>query len=539
MTGMLFYTLALPRFHVAFLAWLVAFFWTPIIRREHLTGTVPYRKIYIASVVFWAIAVHWVCYPYWATCFGWAAMAFYLAIYPFLFFVAARSLVHTFRFPVVFAMPIAWVGSAWLQRHMLGGFSFAAIEHTQMFYTSLIQIADLIGEYGLGAFIIFIGSVLGRNLPLEMKDGEKIKFDFPLIKQWGISLIHCILGFLIVLLYGNYRLNYQNPENAPIYKVALLQGVDRAMIDAPEGWYEKVYENYINLGKEAVRVRPQTDLMIWPESTSIYPWHEILPPDQTGCSSEEQEYCEKVNRLISSITQYYDTAMVYGVASYVEDLENGENDELSNYNSALLMDRSGNAMARYDKMQLVMFGEYIPFSDWIPDSFFLKTLCQRAHWGKEPRSFPLPDRSGNIIYTAAANICFESSIPQLIRSQVLTLRARDEEPDILINISNDGWFRHSSQIDMHLASNIFRAVENRKPFLSATNAGFSVHIDGNGRILSCGERKVPSVVLADVQKDGRIPPYHLFGDSVSCFCFLFAFSSLITRWLQNRTKRKL
>ena len=337
--GMLFYTLALPRFHVAFLAWFVAFLWTPIIRRESLAGTAPYRKIYKASVIFWAIAVHWVCYPYWATCFGWVAMAFFLGLYPLLFFVTARSLVHTFRFPVVLAMPIAWVGIAWLQRYMLGGFSFAAIEHTQMYHTTLIQVADLIGEYGLGAFIIFVGSVLGKNLPLEMKDGEKIKFDFPLLKQWGISLFYSVLSFAIVLLYGNYRLNYQNHENAPIYKVALLQGVDRAMIDAPEGWYEKVYENYVNLGKEAVRVRPQTDLMIWPETTSIYPWYELLPSDQTSCSSEEQEYCEKVNRLISSIAQYYDTAMIYGVASFVY---SEKKDNYYQYNSALLIENNIN-----------------------------------------------------------------------------------------------------------------------------------------------------------------------------------------------------
>jgi apolipoprotein N-acyltransferase len=526
MSGMICYTLALPRFDLYFFAWLAPFFWTPVIGREKLAGNFPYRKIYLAAVLFWLTAVHWICCIGWPAYFGWIAMSFYLAFFMLFFFAAARSLVHRWKWPVVTAMPVAWVAGEGLQRHLLGGFSFAAIEHTQFRFPLLIQFADLIGEYGVGAFIIFIGAVLGRNLPVT-PDKERKLFHF---KKCLSSVLICAVSFSVVLGYGYYRVmpsSLRLNKNRKPYQIALLQGTDVAMLDPPDGWHEKVYENYLNLVRRAVKENPDLDLMIWPESTSLYPWSEFLPPGQTRQTQEIYERFAEANDFVKRVARYFDTAMLYGTGSYVE--RSGE-DDLLTYNSALLIERHGKPLARYDKMQLVIFGEYLPFADWLPDGFFLKTLCQRADRGQEPRNFPLPNRSGETAFNASVNICFESSIPQLIREQVLTLRRQGHEPDLLINISYDGWFHHSSQIDMHLATHVFRAIENRKPYLSAANAGFSAFIDSNGNIIRCGPRKVPSVVpveLSDVRKESRIPPYHYLKDWISGTCVLLSLLALV------------
>jgi apolipoprotein N-acyltransferase len=193
-------------------------------------------------------------------------------------------------------------------------------------------------------------------------------------------------------------------------------------------------------------------------------------------------------------------------------------------------------------MLLVMFGEYIPFADYFPDNFFLKTLCQRADSGKKPVALLLLNindkyddkiTNTNLIqdekYIATTNICFESSSSHLIRQQLLTLKEQGEEPDILINISNDGWFNHSSLFDMHLATHIFRAIENRKPYLAATNGGFSVGIDGSGNILAIGQRKTNQVVYVDMTADNRFSPYIVLGSifhfvSLGCIIFMLLFS---------------
>ena len=82
----------------------------------------------------------------------------------------------------------------------------------------------------------------------------------------------------------------------------------------------------------------------------------------------------------------------------------------------------------------------------------------------------------------APNICYETVLSHVIRGQVNALTAEGREPDVLINLTNDGWFWGSSELDMHLACGVFRAVECRKPLLIAANTGFSAWIDGDGRI---------------------------------------------------------
>ena len=74
---------------------------------------------------------------------------------------------------------------------------------------------------------------------------------------------------------------------------------------------------------------------------------------------------------------------------------------------------------------------------------------------------------------------------------------------MLVNLTNDGWFWGSSELDMHLACGVFRAVECRKPLLIAANTGFSAWIDGDGRIAAQGPRRDADSLLAEPRLDQR------------------------------------
>ncbi len=128
----------------------------------------------------------------------------------------------------------------------------------------------------------------------------------------------------------------------------------------------------------------------------------------------------------------------------------------------------------------------------------------------------MSQKLGDVRY--APNICYETVIPHLIRRQVLALRAKGEEPDVLVNLTNDGWFRGSSELDMHLACGVMRAVEMRKPLVIAANTGFSASIDSDGRIEQKAERMKPEVIIADVQLDSRHSFYLEHGDWFSGLC---------------------
>ncbi|HEY2760196.1 MAG TPA: nitrilase-related carbon-nitrogen hydrolase, partial [Pirellulales bacterium] len=120
----------------------------------------------------------------------------------------------------------------------------------------------------------------------------------------------------------------------------------------------------------------------------------------------------------------------------------------------------------------------------------------------------------------APDICYETVIPHLIRRQVNELRQQDQEPDVLVNVTNDGWFRGSSELDMHLACGVFRAIEMRKPVLIAANTGFSAWIDADGKILRQSSRFKPSYIIADVELDNRHSLYLDYGDLFPALCLV-------------------
>lgn len=197
------------------------------------------------------------------------------------------------------------------------------------------------------------------------------------------------------------------------------------------------------------------------------------------------------------------------------------------------------AFRLYGKRRLVICGEYIPGADLLPDWFPLKAVCAdfSLERGAGPVVFPIVRRVremqndesvkiGEVAKTAkigedsasgertqnrgsgqvaqvepflfAPHICFESSIPHYVKEQVRELTAAGAEPDVLVCLSNDGWFRNGSQTDGHLATQVFRAVENRKPVVAATHGGFSAYIDQAGRVRSRGARGGTEVVAAEV-----------------------------------------
>jgi apolipoprotein N-acyltransferase len=112
----------------------------------------------------------------------------------------------------------------------------------------------------------------------------------------------------------------------------------------------------------------------------------------------------------------------------------------------------------------------------------------------------------------APSVCFESMVPHRIASQVRTLTAKGDSPDILVNITNDGWFRGSSMLDHHLACSTLAAIENRRPMVIAANTGISAWIDGSGQVQARGARMSPDQLLAEPYRDSRWGLFQVVGD---------------------------
>jgi apolipoprotein N-acyltransferase len=124
-------------------------------------------------------------------------------------------------------------------------------------------------------------------------------------------------------------------------------------------------------------------------------------------------------------------------------------------------------------------------------------------------------------------------LSHVIRGQVNALAAEGREPDILINLTNDGWFWGSSELDLHLMCGVFRAVECRKPLLIAANTGFSAWIDGDGRIESQGPRRAEDVIIAEPRLDRRRSWYLHHGDWFAGACLAITIALALAGWTRT------
>ena len=188
-------------------------------------------------------------------------------------------------------------------------------------------------------------------------------------------------------------------------------------------------------------------------------------------------------------------------------------------------------------MRPVMFGEYVPLGSYLPWLYRLTPLAGGIQAGEAPQSLSVGRRA--IAPKHLLRDAFAALHPRL-RSPSC---ARDgAEPDLLVNLTNDGWFWGSSELDLHLMCGVFRAVECRKPLLIAANTGFSAVVDADGRILRQGPRRDTAVLVENVKFDSRRSPYVRFGDWGAGLCLLFGFSMAVVgcaKWSRRKPTRLL
>jgi apolipoprotein N-acyltransferase len=203
------------------------------------------------------------------------------------------------------------------------------------------------------------------------------------------------------------------------------------------------------------------------------------------------------------------------------------------FNCGLFLDANGSPVACYSKMHPVLFGEYVPFGDRFPFLYRLTPLPAGLTAGTEPVAVEIAGRR------VAVNICYETALPDAVRSLVNGLETWDGPPDVLVNLTNDGWFWGSSELDMHLVAAIFRAVEVRTPIAIAANTGFSAAIDGCGRLLERGPRRATATLRARLHPDGRRSPWRVTGTFPTGACVALAAAVTLEAALARRPRGRL
>ncbi len=518
-SSVLLFYLALPPANLAYLCFLPPIFWVFLIRGEfapaekaNLSNSGFFRRfikrigylcrtfygqIFIADLIFWGVSISWLPIPHPAIWAGWAPLSIVMAFYFLLYVAAARRFLRRWKMPLFLASPLAWVGMEWLRKHILTGFSFCSLEHSLYLHPVMIQTAEWAGEYGVGALIMLIGTAWGIGIESLISVPRRGKRGILAILG-GTALLVGMIGYGIHTVDKIDRLCTEAdamPDGR--VNIALLQDSTYYHFPIPTETTIAVHQRYMTLSDLAAQERP--DLVVWPEGTFAYPYYAFEPgakiPSPEGSSllspEESEQQIRKIENdqknQIETWLKKVGAPVILGLISTVY-----EPDRKRVYNSALYC-AVGEPYLRYDKRARVVFGEFIPFMEYLPESFPLKTLCEPISAGKRLGLIPVASK-----YRALVSICFESCYARFVRSQLDELKKTPQsvDPDFLINISSDAWFFGNAENEFHNSSYPLRAVETRKYYLVASHGGTSLGITPSGKIFTRGKRGGDEVVMA-------------------------------------------
>lgn len=523
---------------------------------------------YLAGVAFWAVGLYWLT---WVTLTGYFVVVAILAV---VWLAAGWALRAAFRrrWPMWLVLPVVWVALEYARAYALwpalfdvSGFPWFYLAHSQHACTRLIQVADLTGPYGVSFFVAMVNGAVVDVLaqPLFFRAGSARGMIRPIVKPVAAA----VLAAAALLGYGAFRLSQETTRPGP--KVGVVQLAFPISLTGRGASPQQTFDQHLHLSKQFKNA--DLDLLVWPESMLGFPdmrpsyWFRFnpktaLPPpgwDALHWRRSVEIYQDNLRSLQGLLGELGCPLLAGGSMPSPRPVRG----EGLSANSALLFEldegRRLRLRARYDKMHLVPFSEYVPFKDFWPGLHrffrrFVPEAMPQLDPGRRRVVFEISRPKGSFRF--AAPICYEGVFARVCRR--LAVQDRKKRIDMLVNISNDGWFIYtgrkyvfagprithaSTELDQHLAQYIFRAVENRVPVVRAVNTGISAHVDSNGRIVGTvshnGRRKmVGGKLVAQTLVDERVPLYSRVGDGFARAVCVAAVSGVAVLTLRRRRK---
>ncbi len=476
----LLYTSCFAPFNLTWFCWIAL---TPLIAAILFSGKEsrhPWLRNlalgYVTGLTFFWTALCWLTT---VTILGWFVLQFYMAIYFALWawfcgllrprearrqltagkwdqmLAEARSTAALPRSPwtkstnnllLAFLLAAAWTTQEWLRGWVFSGWGWNGLGVALHDTWPLIQIAEFTGVAGLSFMVAFANVILvttAYRLVLEARTHTtRPHFDLTLTMA-------AIVG---VLTFG-LRASQVSAPTKPLRVAAVQSNVPQNQKFDPQ-FTTKIFDKFRRLSEIALRSNPPPDLLIWPESSM--PGPVLIEPES--------------NKFVMDLTASAESDLLLGTIDE-------ENRDV--YNAALLISDGGERVQVYRKVHLVPFGEYVPgrhrvpllariVGDQVPGDFSA---------GREYTVFSLTNSDVQV----APLICFEDTIGELVRQFVLSTET-NPGANLLVDITNDGWFLHSAGSHQHLANAIFRCVETRRPMVRAANTGVTCFVNQSGRI---------------------------------------------------------
>ena len=368
---------------------------------------------------------------------------------------------------------IFWTLAEWARSFLvLGGFPWNLIGYVWGFSDEMIQLAALIGVFGVSALTVFAAAT-----PATLLKANNQSFS----SRWT-CVAFAAIGLCVIWAGGSFRLT--NAQGNMVAGVQLR--IVQANIAQNHKWLpdrrEAHFAQHLELTQRPAERR--ITHVIWPETATPY---------ALGRNRSAREIIGKVTPPGGLL-----------ITGAIRVSETGEVPQRI-WNGLRAISESGDIAGSYDKMRLVPFGEYVPFRDWLPVETLVASASNfsRGHGQRTLELQGLPP--------VGPLICFEVIFPGSVVD-------KNDRPEWFLNLTNDAWYGHSAGPHQHLVQARFRSVEEGLPLVRSANTGISAAVDGYGRVLAflgLGERGVLDTGLPVALVEGTV--YGKYGDAPVLF----------------------
>jgi apolipoprotein N-acyltransferase len=403
-------------------------------------------------------------------------------IFGALMAVAGRSRVGYSRKALVLA-PFLWVAVELLRAYVVS-FPWTLLGTAQIDNLPLARLASVTGVYGVSFEIALVNTVFAATMLVHRKRR------LPLLLAAFTGAIALQATVLVKV----------EPSQVDAHATLVQQNVP-----IERQW---TYESYKRLVDElsAMSRAPQAGedagvapLIVWPESPAPFETDDRLFIESTAALARGQR-----------------SWLLAGTTAVQAGARAGEAEQV--YNSALLLAPNGAVVQRYDKVHLVPWGEYVPFS-WAFG--FAKSLTHEVGAFASGSAERTPLEVGS--HRFGVFICYESVFPHEVR------QFAKHGAEVFVNISNDGWFGDSGAPWQGLNMARMRAVENHRWVLRATNTGVTAAIDPMGRVVAAAPKKQRVVLDAPYGLVSDTTLYTRYGDWFPALCAIISITGLLWR----------
>jgi len=477
-----------PPYHFPLMVWaaMMPLLWALWSVKGKRAGWKGFGIAYLGGAVSCLIQFNWVASVSWL---GAILLPLYLAIYWGLFGWFAATLGRPRVnggvwecLRVAFCHGAVWAGCELLRGWVITGISWNVIGVAVGDLPVMAQAADLVGVAGLSLAVVAFQALI-----VQAAQNWRCR-------ELGIAalLVISIFG------YGKFRIALEAKGESVRLKTLLVQlnipqEAARVLwtdLETHEAYEDETLKALDGLKSPDGKISPQwPDWVMWPECALT---GRILRTDDGEWGTWQ------INMdTIAQVREAGPFSLIYGVNELEAEKKGDElvmKEKGKAYNSIAVMSPS-DELQTYRKRHLVIFGETIPFVDSIP---WLKQIYEQQSGAEYHGSFtagdslePLPILAGETMIGAIPTVCFEDSVARLTRKFIRP------GPQVIINVTNDGWFKESAAAAQHFAYARFRTIELRRPMLRCANTGVSAAIDSTGSTVN------PDTGKSQILTDGK------------------------------------